>query len=81
VDAAGKNVSSAQLPVTVRRIPRVAGTGTLYSVATSFLVPFDAKLRSYGRDVKTNKLPGGIYTVEFTAGADPELHRVTIQIK
>ena len=81
VDAVGGNVSSAQVPLTVRRITRAASTGTPYSVATDFVVPFDARTRTYGGDVRTNKLPAGTYTVEFTAGADPEIHRVTVRIK
>jgi hypothetical protein len=80
-DAAGKNVSSAQIAVIVRRLTRVAGSGTPYSIDVNLQVPFDARSRTYGGDVRTSKLPGGTYTVEFTAGADPEVHRVTIRIK
>jgi hypothetical protein len=68
VDAAGTNLSSAAIAVSVRRVTRVSdGAGFPLNIA----VPFDTKTKSYGGKVGSKGLPAGTYEIELAAGADP----------
>jgi hypothetical protein len=82
LDAAGRNVSSAV--VAVRAV-------ALKQLATGKDVPLPDWMNpdgtflfgaaTYGYEVKTKKLPSGVYELQFTAGADPLPHAVQFTLK
>ena len=77
VDAAGANLSSTAIVVTIRRVVRAAD-GAVFPM--NVVMPFDAKAKAYGGKVETKGMTAGTYTIELVAGADPFVHTVQVML-
>jgi hypothetical protein len=78
VDAAGTNLSSAAIAVSVRRVTRISDGA---SFPLNVVMPFDTKTKSYGGKVESKGLPAGTYEIELVAGADPFIQKVRVTLK
>jgi hypothetical protein len=76
-DAAGRNVSAADIPVRATAIDG-GPLGTVFTLNPAQNFPYSRLLDSYTfTSILDTGLSRGLHTLTFTAGADPRLHSIT----
>jgi predicted extracellular nuclease len=86
-DASGTNVSEPDVPVTALHVRRVLPLDTATEVSGAGEANpddrfrFDSTLAGYVFNLLTSGLVPGVYTLSFTAGADPAAHVVEFRVR